>query len=138
MGKAAFLAKMAMGKAKKMKKNIKASTKRPAKKRKMHQSTRAKWNKKLKALLKKYGKGLQLAGALKLAGTGAEDPESFELPDTFTADGLSSQLGGALKKYFNIEAPADLMGKLGECMTGGKIDWSGMEERLLGYIPLST
>lgn len=138
MGKAEFLAKMAMGKAKKMKKNIKASTKKPAKKRKMHQTTRAKWNKKLKALLKKYGKGLQLAGALKLAGTGADDPETFELPDTFSADGLATQLGGALKKYFNIEAPAALMSKLGECMTGGKVDWSGMEEKLLGYIPLSS
>ena len=138
MGKAEFLAKMAMGKSKKMKKNMKAATTKPRKKRKMHQTTRAKWNKKLKALLKKYGSGLQLAGALKLAGTGAEDPETFELPDTFSADGLATQLGGALKKYFNIEAPADLMSKLGECMTGGKVDWSGMEEKLLGYIPLSS
>lgn len=136
MGKAAFLAKMAMGKAKKMQKNMKAATTKPRKRRKMHQTTRAKWNKKLKALLKKYGSGLQLAGALKLAGTGAEDPENFELPDTFSADGLATQLGGALKKYFNIEAPAELMSKLGECMTGGKVDWSGMEKNLLGYIPL--
>jgi len=137
IGKEEFLARMALGKAKKMKKNIKAVSK-SSKMRKMHKTTKAKWNKKLKALLRKYGKGLQLAGALKLAGTGAEDLEKFELPDTFTAEGLATQLGGALKKYFNIEAPADLMAKLGDCMVGGKVDWSDMEEKLLGHIPLSS
>jgi hypothetical protein len=138
MGKAEFLAKMAAGKAKKKQMTGGCTLKKPRKKRKMHPTTKAKWNKKLKAMLKKYGQGLQLAGALKLAGTGAEDPETFELPETFSADGLETQLGGALKKFFNIEAPADLMSQLGKCMSGGKADWSGMEKQLMGYIPLAS
>ena len=133
MGKAAFLAKMAQGKARKRK----ATTKKAPKRRKIHKATRAKMTKRMKAMLRRYGKGLQLAGALKLAGTGDPDYESFDVPDDMTREGLAEHLGGSLKKLFNIEAPADLMAKLGECMSGtGKPDWSKMEDLLSGHVPV--
>jgi hypothetical protein len=74
------------------------------------------------------GRGLGLAGeGLKLAG------EGFHLPDSVEDfSGLAKSVADHAQKHFRITVPPELIGSLGEEMSGMGADWASLESRLSG------
>ena len=125
VSKKEFLERMEKGRAKAKRKRAasKKATKKTAKKRKMAPTKRLKMTTKIRAMLKRYGRGLVLAGA--------GSPDTFSIPEDMGEDELPAHVGGALKSLYNVEAPASFMASLGDVMKGSG-DWDQLEEMLSG------
>jgi hypothetical protein len=126
ISKQAFLERMAEGRRKAAAKR-KRGTKKPTKKR-LTATKRRVLTKRARQMFKRMGRGLGLAGeGLKLAG------EGFHLPDDVDDyTGLAKSVADHAQKHFRISVPAEMVGSLGEEMSGMGADWASLESRLSG------
>jgi len=127
ISKQAFLERMAEGRRKAAAKR-KRGTKKPTKKR-LTPTKRRVLTKRARQMFKRMGRGLGLAGeGLKLAGEGFSLPDSV---DDYT--GLAKSVADHAQKHFRISVPAEMVGSLGEEMSGMGADWASLESRLSGF-----
>ncbi len=127
ISKQAFLERMAEGRRKAAAKR-KRGTKKPTRK-KLTPTKRRVLTKRARQMFKRMGRGLGLAGeGLKLAGEGFHLPDSVE---DYT--GLAKSVADHAQKHFRISVPADMVGSIGEEMSGMGADWASLESRLSGF-----
>lgn len=125
ISKQAFLERMAEGRRKAAAKRRKTGTKKPA--RKLTVAKRRTLAGRAKKMFKRMGRGLKLAGeGLELAG-------GFHLPDTVEDyAGVAKHLADHAQKHFRISVPAEMVGSIGEQLSGMGGDWSDLQTRLSG------
>lgn len=126
ISKQAFLERMAEGRRKAAARRRKTGTKKkPA--RKLTVAKRRTLAGRAKKMFKRMGKGLKLAGeGLELAG-------GFHLPDTVEDyAGVAKHLADHAQKHFRISVPAEMVGSIGEQLSGMGGDWSDLQTRLSG------
>lgn len=127
ISKQAFLERMAEGRRKAAAKRKRGSTKKKPTKR-LTATKRRVLTKRARQMFKRLGRGLGLAGeGLKLAGEGFHLPDSV---DDYT--GLAKSVADHAQKHFRISVPAEMVGSLGEEMSGMGADWSSLQSRLSG------
>ena len=132
ISKQAFLERMAEGRRKAAAKRKRGTTKKkPTKKptkKSLTPTKRRALTKRARKMFKRMGRGLGLAGeGLKLAG------EGFHLPDSVEDfSGLAKSVADHAQKHFRITVPPELIGSLGEEMSGMGADWASLESRLSG------
>ena len=128
ISKQAFLERMAEGRRKAAAKRKRGTTKKKPTRKRLTPTKRRVLTKRARQMFKRMGRGLGLAGeGLKLAG------EGFELPDSVDDySGLAKSVADHAQKHFRISVPAEMVGSLGEEMSGMGADWKSLESRLSG------